>query len=132
MLNYFVFCEWFKNKLEKNNKIIFQGSSIELGHNMISEVEDITSAKSRSILGTNLEMSLFERFGTNLENPFNRMISDTASYFLFIAILLLVLVNPQDKEGKKSIRTCFVCHNTLNTLSQETGYPNNRVCINLH
>ena len=43
---------------------------------------------------------LLETFGSNLKNPFNRMVSDTASYLLFIGILILVLVNPNDVEGE--------------------------------
>ena len=42
------------------------------------------------------EPSMLEILGRNLENPFNRFISDTASYFLFIGILGLVLINPND------------------------------------
>jgi hypothetical protein len=30
----------------------------------------------------------------------NRMVSDTASHILFIAILFLVLANPHDEDGK--------------------------------
>ena len=41
----------------------------------------------------------FETFGRNIENPFNMFISDTASYNLFIGILLVLLVNPNDEVG---------------------------------
>ena len=43
--------------------------------------------------------SRFENYGRNLENPFNRMVSDTASYFLFLGILITILINPHDEEG---------------------------------
>ena len=105
--------QWINNKF-LNNQVNFincllgmtHSSSIRIEQSLTSVTEEKVSSNSvpdLEMIEFNSKMSMFERLGTNLENPFNSMISDTASCFLFIAILLMVLVNPQDQEGKTRI-----------------------------
>jgi hypothetical protein len=35
----------------------------------------------------------------NLETPFNRMISHTSSYLVFVGLLIFVLANPLNNDG---------------------------------